>query len=45
MNWKLKNFNELLELLLHLVHAKKKELYIKHPRELRSFKLFFSELG
>jgi hypothetical protein len=45
MNWKLKNFNELLELLLHLVHPKKRELYIKHPRELRSFKKISSELG
>jgi len=45
MNWKLKKFNELLELFLHLVHAKKEELYIKHPRELRSLKFFYSELG
>jgi hypothetical protein len=45
MDWKFKIFNELLELLLHLVHPKKKELYIKHPRELKSFKKFSSELG
>jgi len=45
MNWKLKNSNELLELLLHLVHPKRKELYIKHPRELKELNFFFSELG